>query len=73
MIRALNVQKKASWIAIGAYYGISLPVACTLVFSKIGMDVKGLWLAMALGTTAQAVFYVRLVLVTDWYAVAEQA
>ena len=72
VIRALNVQKQASYAAIAAYYLLSVPLACLLVF-KVGMDVRGLWIGMSLGTLVQAAFYARLVLFTDWQQVADEA
>ena len=65
MIRALGVQKQGSYIALIAYYLLSIPLACLFVF-KMGMDVRGLWTAVAIGTAFQAIFYTRLVLITDW-------
>ena len=73
VIRALNAQQKASYIALGAFYLVSIPLACVLVFVS-GMGVAGLWWAMAAGITIQAVFYTRLVIYdTDWFAVADEA
>ena len=65
VIRALDVQQKASCYALIAFYLAAIPLAVILVFI-VGMDVKGLWLAMILGITIQAITYTRLVLVTDW-------
>jgi multidrug resistance protein, MATE family len=72
VIRALNLQQKASYIALAAYYLVSIPVACVLVF-WVGMGVEGLWIAMAFGMSLQATFYTRLVIVTDWQQVAKEA
>ena len=72
VIRALDVQKTASYIALAAYYLVSLPLACFLVFYQ-GFGVAGLWIAMAVGVTLQAIFYTRLVLKTDWQQVADNA
>ena len=65
VIRALGVQKQGSYIALIAHDLLSVPLACLFVF-KMGMDVRGLWTGVAIGTTFQAIFYTRLVLVTDW-------
>ncbi len=65
VIRALDAQRKASYIALAAYYLVSIPIACVLVFA-MDMGVEGLWVAMALGISLQACLYVRLVIVTDW-------
>ena len=59
-------------MALASYYLVAVPLGCLLVF-KFGMDVHGLWIAVALGTGVQAVFYTRLVLMTDWEQVAEEA
>lgn len=72
VIRALNVQKTASYTALASYYLVSLPLACFLVFYQ-GYGVAGLWIAMAVGVTLQAIFYTRLVLKTDWQIVADNA
>ena len=72
VIRALDVQKTASYIALASYYLVSLPVACFLVFYQ-GFGVAGLWIAMAVGVTLQAIFYTRLVFKTDWQQVADCA
>jgi len=61
VIRALDVQKKASYIALAAFYLVSIPLACLLVF-HFEMGVKGLWVAMAAGITLQGIFYTRLVI-----------
>ena len=65
VIRALNVQTKASYLAIAAFYLVSIPLACILVFVR-GMNVMGLWIGMAAGITLQGIFYAALVLMTDW-------
>ena len=66
VIRALDVQKTASYIALASFYLASIPLACILVF-KCGMGVEGLWIGMASGILFQAIFYTRLVVYgTDW-------
>ena len=72
VIRALDAQKEAQYIAIGAYYIVSIPLACIFTF-YVKMDVRGLWIALAAGTAVQAILYVRLVLKLDWQVVADAA
>lgn len=72
VIRALNVQKRASLIAIASHYMVSLPLAFLLTF-LLEMGVKGLWIGMTFGVMLEAIFYVRLVLNTDWQDVANEA
>ena len=72
VIRALDVQKQASYLAIAAFYLCSIPMACILVF-KVGMGVEGLWIGMACGILLQGIFYTTLVLRTDWQEVAYEA
>jgi MATE family multidrug resistance protein len=72
VIRALNVQKRASLIAIASHYMVSLPLAFLLTF-LFEMGVKGLWIGMTFGVMLEAIFYVRLVLNTDWQDVANEA
>ena len=73
VIRALDAQKRASFIAMGAYYLVTIPVACILIF-QFKLGVGGLWAAMGLGTLLQAFFYVRLVTTElDWQNVADSA
>ena len=50
VIRALDVQKTASYIALAAFYLVSIPLAVVFVF-VCDMGVMGLWIAMALGIT----------------------
>ena len=57
---------------MASFYLVSIPLACILVF-VVGTTVNGLWLAILLGTGIQAIFYTRLVLVTDWQVVANIA
>jgi len=51
---------------------VSIPLAVIFVF-VFEMGVLGLWIAMAVGISLQAIFYSRLVLVTNWQAVANEA
>jgi len=66
------VQKKASFISIGAYYIVTIPLGFVLVF-VCGMGVKGLWTGILIGLILNSILYVRLVLKTDWQGVADEA
>ena len=73
VIRALDQQRRASYIALAAFYLVSIPLAVLLVF-VVEMGVAGLWIAMCAGIAIQAIFYTRLVVCgTDWQAVANDA
>ena len=56
VIRALDVQQKASYYALAAFYLVSIPLAIVFVF-VCEMGVLGLWVAMALGILLQAILY----------------
>ena len=73
VIRALDVQRKASYMALAAFYLVSIPLACVLVFVS-DMGVAGLWFGMAAGITIQAISYTHLVVYqTNWQEVADEA
>ena len=69
----MDVQKKASFIALAAFYLVSIPLAIVFVF-VCEMGVAGLWAAMAIGISLIAAGYTRLVIWgTDWQKVANEA
>lgn len=72
VIRALDVQKTASYISLAAFYLAAIPIACVLVF-VCDMGVAGLWIGMIVGISLQAIFYTRLVVRTNWQEVSEAA
>ena len=49
-VRALDAQKQASYIALASYYLVAVPLAFLFVFG-FGMNVAGLWIAIAIGTS----------------------
>jgi len=72
VIRALGIQRKASYWALASFYLLGIPFASLLAF-KLSMGVAGLWLGITVGIAASAFIYVVLVLRTDWQAVADDA
>lgn len=48
VIRALGLQKQASYIALAAYYIVTIPLACLLCFVG-SMNVAGLWIGVLAG------------------------
>ena len=73
MIRVLSLQESGCYIALFAYYGIAVPASLILCF-QLDFDVNGLWVAMAMGSSLQAILYARLTLwQTDWDQVAEES
>ena len=72
VIRALDVQKSASYIALAAFYLVTIPLAFVLVF--VGeMGISGLWTGLLVGLVIEGTFYTRLVLKTDWQDEANAA
>ena len=72
VVRALGKQSQAAKFVLAAYYCIGIPVGLLCAF-WIQLEVKGLWYGLILGTTFQALAFVRVILTTDWYSVAKQA
>lgn len=63
----------ACYISLVVFYVIAIPLAAVLVF-VLGMDVRGLWIAISIGTMFQAVLYSYLVWWrVDWQAVANES
>lgn len=73
VIRALALQKQASYIALAAYYLVTIPLACLLCFVG-NMNVGGLWTGVGVGCFLQAYFYIHLCKYTaDWDKIADEA
>ena len=73
VIRALALQKQASYIALAAYYIVTIPLACILVFVA-KMNVAGLWAGIGAGCFLQAFFYIYLCwYISDWDQIADEA
>ena len=72
VIRALNVQKIASFISLASFYLITIPVSFVLVF-VCDMRIRGLWIGTVIGVFLNAVMFTRLVFKTDWQVVADVA
>jgi len=73
VIRALALQKLASYIALAAYYIFTIPLAFILCFVG-SMNVAGLWTGIGVGCVIQAYFYIHLCTFTaDWEQIADEA
>ena len=73
VIRALALQKQASYIALAAYYIVTIPLACLLCFVG-SMNCGGLWVAVGAGCALQAFFYIYLFwYMADWDQISDEA
>jgi Na+-driven multidrug efflux pump len=72
VIRALDIQKTASCIALASFYLVSIPVAFVLVFVW-GLGLSGLLIGYLVGVTFLTFSYIRLVTTTSWVDVANSA
>ena len=73
VIRALALQKLASYIALAAYYIFTIPLAFILCFAG-SMNVAGLWVGIGVGCVIQAYFYIHLCTFTaEWDQIADEA
>ena len=64
-IRALGLQRIASFFAIGCCYGIGIPMACFFAL-KLDMGVMGLQMGIALALFAQLIVYLVILIKSDW-------
>ena len=64
-IRAMGLQKRASYAAIACYYGIGLPMACLFVY-KFDMGVMGLRSGITAAFFVQFCCYSMILLSQDW-------
>ena len=71
-IRAMGLQRIASFFAIGCYYGIGIPLALLFAF-KVEMGVMGLQAGIAVALLAQFIAYLTILLKQDWQEVADEA
>ena len=71
-IRALGAQREAAFIAIGCFYIVSVPLACVFAF-WLDWSIYGLWFGIGIGSLCEVILYLRLVLVTDWQKIADEA
>ena len=54
-------------MALVAYFILTVPASLILCF-YFGFDVTGLWIALALGSSFQAILFAKIALCdTDWY------
>ena len=71
-IRALGLQKVASYFAIGCYWVISLPLAYFLGIHK-EYGVIGLIGGFSIAVTIQCFIYLIIVMTRDWQKIADEA
>ena len=71
-IRALGLQKKASYIALICYWLIGIPLSCFLAF-KCDWGVTGLLSGLLVALVLSVIFYFTLILRTDWGQVAQES
>lgn len=64
-IRAMGLQKKASYVAIAVYWLFGLPLAGVFSFA-LGFGVYGLFGGFLAPTALQASLYFRILFRTDW-------
>ena len=72
LIRAMGLQKIASYCAIGGYYVIAIPVACILGFWA-DLGVAGLQLGYFAAVIVQATAYMCILRLNSWQDVANAA
>lgn len=72
VIRALDIQRTASLIALASFYLVTIPVAFVLVFVW-GFNLSGLLIGYLVGVSFLTFFYIRLVITTSWVDVANAA
>ena len=71
-IRAMGLQNKASYWAIGTYYLIGIPISCILAIWK-DYGVLGLQLGIAAAVTVQFFAYAFILRTNNWQDVADKA
>lgn len=64
-IRALGLQEEASKLVLVAFYIIGMPSAVLFAF-KLHFGIIGFWFGMSLGVTFQSLYFLRILLKTDW-------
>ena len=72
VIRALGIQRVASYYSLASYYLLGIPLALALAFMG-NMGVIGLWAGIGVALSLIAIIFTLLVVKTDWYKVAEEA
>lgn len=65
VIRALGIQRVASYYSLASYYLLGIPLSILLTF-VLDMGVVGLWAGISAGISLAAIIFVRLVQKTDW-------
>lgn len=72
LIRAMGLQKIASFFAIGSYYIVAIPAACMLSFWA-DYGVVGLQLGYLCAVVVQATAYLCILKIKSWKDVADGA
>jgi len=71
-IRALGLQKKASYLALICYWLIGIPLSCFLAF-KCDWGVTGLLSGLLVALVLSVIFYFMLILKQDWNKIAKDS
>ena len=69
-IRAMGLQKRASYFAIASYWLIAIPLSAIFAF-KLNIGVIGLSIGLFFGVVFQACSYLSIVLRQDWQEIAD--
>lgn len=64
-IRAMGLQKKASYFAIASYWFLAIPLAAICAF-KLDLSVIGLSAGLFVGVVFQACSYLHIVMRQNW-------
>mmetsp|Transcript_22253 Transcript_22253/g.29801 ORF Transcript_22253/g.29801 Transcript_22253/m.29801 type:complete len:102 (-) Transcript_22253:110-415(-) len=71
-IRAMGLQKMASYMALACYWLLGLPLSALFSF-KFEFGVAGLLGGFLTATALQSISYMLILLRTDWQDVADKA
>lgn len=72
ILKGQGRQRISGYINLGCFYGLALPLAHWLAFSK-GLELNGLWIGMVIGLYAIAGLQYYFVSHLDWQHIAEEA
>ena len=71
-IRALGLQKIASYYTIAAFYIFGIPIACVLSV-KLNFGIYGLQIGFGSAVLVQCLSYAIILLKTDWQSISNAA
>lgn len=71
IIRGLGLQGYGSLYTLISYYGIGMPLALYLAFSK-NMELQGLWLGFAIACVALDTGFTFIIMCPNWTKIAEK-